>query len=744
MHATNILNSGRGLARLALSTVSAIALSATGALAQESADDDDFAIEEIVVTSTKRGVQRLQDVPISIVAFSEQAIRDRRIDNFFDFALSVPGLNFEDAGPGDKNFIIRGINRSAGVATVGMYIDEVLVTGDLRQPDIKLFDVQQIEVLRGPQGTLYGSGSLSGTIRIVTKKPDSSAFLAEVDSTVSFTRFGGTNKEANVVLNVPVDEGNFAVRAVGYIRNMSGFIDNIRLGDKGVNTERTEGGRVSARFTPSENTTLTGTVFYQETDLEGRHLFVVGNGKFKTDQYVFDPFRDDYEIYSLTFEHDFGKYNLTAATSYFNRKVSDTFDSTPFNKQVLGPISEFFFNNVLGIPVTGQTNQTDTSKFWTNEVRVATDLGGKYEGVLGLFYRESDTTFNTEVEANDENGIILNPRAHVFGEFLSSDTDQFAIFGEASYKITDQITALVGLRWFTANRVDNRESTFPFGGFAPPRVEPLLRTSADKLTPKFYLSYQATADALIYAIASQGFRSGGGNQNNVIPLAPENLKFDPDSLWNFELGAKTTWLDGRLVLNGGVYYILWDNIQVGDRTSDDNAFSFTSNAGEARVLGLEIEANARPVPGLDLTATLGIVDAQLTEDQPTENFGFGGRDGDPFPNVPNITASFSAQYAWPLGNALEGVVRGDVSTVDSSRTEFNPTSPINNKKSAYTLVNVQFGLRGDTGWQANVFVDNLFDELAEINIIEAPGNLTPKSIVPNRPRTVGINLRYGF
>lgn len=290
--------------RPALHSTACLALTAslivaTPSFAQSAPTNAPGMIEEIVVTATKRGEQSLQDVPISITAFSASTLRDKGVDSFSDFAFQVPGLSFEDAGPGDKNFIIRGVNSTGtGVATVGQYIDEMLVTGDLRQPDLRLYDIERIEVLRGPQGTLYGSGSLSGTLRIVTNKPDSTAFDASVDVSGAATHGGGGDYEGSGMVNIPLVQDRLALRAVGYYRDFSGFIDNVRLGVDEVNAEDTYGGRVSLRYTPTENTTLTASAFYQETNLDGRNIFTTADGTlgdFNTDQFVRDPFDDDYD-----------------------------------------------------------------------------------------------------------------------------------------------------------------------------------------------------------------------------------------------------------------------------------------------------------------------------------------------------------------------------------------------------------------------------------------------------------------
>jgi len=715
------------------------------AWAQETtASKDNAAIEEVVVTATKRGVQTAQNVPISISVFSEDFLKNERVDSFSDYANFVPGLAFEDAGPGDKTYIIRGANSTGtGVATVGMYIDEMLVSGDLRQPDWKLFDIQRIEVLRGPQGTLYGDGSLTGTIRIITNKPDPSGFSMLADGAVSTTKYGERNYTGNAVVNVPIVNDKLALRAVGYSRDMGGFIDNVRLGNDNVNTEDTNGYRLTMGFYPSDSLRVTATAMHQHTHLGGRFIFTTADGTlgdFNTDQYVIDGLDDRMSLYNMTLVNDFGKGTLTASSSYFDRTVSDDFDSTPFDLQ----FGEFLFLNILGLPtINGVTNQTDTTKAWTTEIRFASQFEGRTNFVAGVFYQDLKTTFNTLVVSTKDDGTRYIPLLPIFGEFLANETKKYAAFGELTFKFSEKLTGLVGLRWFRADQSDDRNNTFPFGGFNPPSVEPTIYTSEDKVTPKAQLSYQISDDAMVFATIAQGFRVGGGNQNPIFPLPPQNQHYKSDSLWNYEIGTKTRWLDDRLQVNAGVYVLLWNDIQVSDFTDDANSFTFISNAGKARSVGFELEVAAKPTPRLDLTATLSRTDAKLTQDQPTANFGFGGRDGDKFPNVPEWQASLTSRYTWPIKADFNGFVSADLAYVDGSGTQFNPNSPIYNYKHSYAVANAKIGIRGER-WVAQIFVDNVFNKLAEVNIIEQASNLTPRAIVPNRPRTVGLDVSFRY
>lgn len=704
--------------------------------------DSPVALEEVLVTATKRGNENLQTVPIAITAQSQATLEAKGAQDFEDYARSVPSLSFVDSGPAFKTYVIRGVNATGtGVATVGQYVDDILITGDLRQPDLRLFDVQRVEVLRGPQGTLYGSGSLSGTIRTIINPPDLTGYHVDVVGRASDTEHGGGNYNGAVTFNAPIVSDRVALRATAYDDEESGFINNVRLGTKGVNAEHTFGGRAALLMKLDDATKLTANVFYQRTETDGRDIVTTdgNNGRFNTDQYVHDPFKSQFKIYNLTLNHDFNWADLDFSSSYFSRADDNRFDSTPFDLS-FGPT---FFTQVVGLSTADAlTDQYDTSKYITNELRLASKLSGPIQFVAGLFQQHIKTTFETLVATTEPNGYLKQPLEPVFGELLQHRTDQYALFSEVSYKITDKLTGLVGARGFYADESDDRNSTHPFGGFVPPSVAPTAYTHAHKVTPKVYLSYQVTPDAMAYVTVSQGFRIGGGNLSNIVPLPPQDRNYKPDSLWNYEVGAKTSWLDRRLILNSSLYYIDWSNIQVADFTDTTNALTFIANAGKARVYGAEFEMEARPTRSVTFGGTLALVEAQLTEDQPSTNAQFAGHSGDLFPNVPHVSGSAFAQYSHPVASSLEGFARVDYSYTGRQGTQFSPQNPIYNVVPGYSLLNLRLGLRAQA-WEAALFGRNLTNAYA-VNILEEASNLTPRSVVPNRPRTVGIELRYHY
>jgi iron complex outermembrane recepter protein len=731
------LHMAAGAALLALSN-----MVATDALAQEAKSstlNSDTQLQQVVVTATKRGAEDIQRVPIAITAESQATLEAKGAVDFADYARSVPSLSFVDSGPAFKTYVIRGVNATGtGVATVGQYVDDILITGDLRQPDLRLFDVARVEVLRGPQGTLYGSGSLSGTIRTITNQPNTAGFSMDTLLRTSNTEHGAENYTGAITMNVPISSA-VAFRGTAYDDDESGFIDNVRLHDSGVNAEHTSGGRAALLAKLGEDTTLTANIFYQRTVTDGRDIVVTADGnlgKYNTDQYVHDPFRSQFKIYNLTLNHDFHWASLNFSTSYFDRADDNKFDSTLYDLS----FGQNFFQSIGISTPDALTDQYDTSRFVTNELRLASKFGGRSEFVVGLFQQHLLTSFETLVATVNPDGYLKSPLEPVFGQLQAHSTEQYAVYGEYSYRFTSKLTGLVGARAFRADESDDLNSTHPFGGFSPPVATPTLYSHAHKVTPKFYLSYQVTPAAMVYATVSEGFRIGGGNLVNVMPLPPQDRTYQPDWLWNYEIGAKTSWFDRRLIANTSLYYIKWSNIQISDFTDDTNALTYIANAGRARVYGGEFELEGKVSRDLLVGGSLALMEAQLTEDQPATNPQYAAHSGDLFPNVPQVSGSVFAEYRHNVAPGFQGFVRVDESYTGRQGTQFGPSNPIYNVIPAYNLLGLRIGVEAGA-WEAALFGRNLLNAYAA-NIIEQASNLTPRSVVPLRPRTFGVEFRY--
>ena len=704
------------------------------------------AVQEIVVTAAKRGEQNIQDVPISIAAFDEENLRSRGADNFLDYARAVPGLAVQDQGPGDKKYVIRGV-QSVGAATTGLYFDEIVMTannrqdGGGRQPDLKLFDVERVEVLRGPQGTLYGASSMSGTIRVVSNKPDASAFAGRVEGTLSNTRYGNENYRLNAMLNVPLIQDKLAVRGVYYVRDESGFIDNVRLGLKGINDEETQGGRLSLRLLATDTLTLTASGLYQKTESNGRYGFEPSTGELEVGFYTKTPWSDEFQAANLTAEQKFDGGTLLLTSSWFDRDIDFNNDGTTILSGILARPPE---------EVRGLLAQPQSRSIWSNEARFSSEWDGPFNLVAGVFFQKDRNDFNSRVDSADADGLAEQDPLVYLWRTVDTEIRPRSMFGELSYELTDRLTATVGARWFKFD-VDEQSSLLVAccGGNTPGPGPAAPTASTDKdVNYKFNLSFEANDDVLLYAQAAQGFRSGGNNEPgiSVVPSCQNASSFGSDGLWNYEIGAKLALLDHRAVLNLTPYYIDWSDMQV--RAFDpicNNAR--IANAGEARIQGVEAELVLRPVAALQLNLTFNYSDAELTEDQPratgTGN-GTEGLKGDDIPGVPRTSGSAGAQYTFPIANMpFSGVVRGDYSYVGSSKTAFRPlTDPTYRLQPSYSLANLRFGLQGGS-WEATLFVNNVFDERAEVTRLVF-SQTRPDIIITNRPREVGVSFSKSF
>ncbi len=797
---------------LVLGTPSAILAQNAGDEAQ--ADEAGLGIEEITVTARKRGVEVLQNVPTAITALSEEMLNKLGVFDFEDFAYQVPGLTFNDTGPGERRYIIRGI-ASAGQQQVAVYYDEVPLPGvqdstsdsGSQTTDLKIFDMERVEVLKGPQGTTFGANSQSGTVRFITNKPNLVDFEGNFRGEVSETRFGEENWAVNAMVNVPFVENKLGVRIVAYSGRDSGFIDNVRLGLKNMNWFETTGVRGQIRWKPVETVTVDLMAWFQERDSGGDVRFQpfdsfkqrgdptdIGfrdnvsdaarfqTGDLKVGDYTITAKPDDQQIYSLTINWELPWANLTATGSYYDRDFLFKFDSSWI----------LFFLGVgpegatcpSGNPCTrpdlfpAMTDQRQFLKQKHFEIRMNSTHGGPIQWLLGFFYRDRESKFQSFVPVVDpDTGDVFDPGTPfvadpfaifplpvgagipgchpcVFARIANKDIEEKAIFGELTYDITDQLQALVGLRWFRVDQSDFGVLKFPFALFPPPVPVPNLQSAGeDKLIKKFELSWQATEDHLFYALAAQGFRLGGTNNQGIVDIPP---LFGSDQLWNFEVGAKTSWFDKRAVLNISAFLIKWKNLQV-QAQDPTGAFGFVTNAGKAEVVGLEAELFARPTPAFDMTVGLSwLPKKELTQDQVTTVIIGGvpvtlfapGKKGDQIPRIPEVTFNATGQYNYviPALDGWDGYLRAEFSYKSKSRTDLRPFEEGNGNdrpQRSFEIVNLRAGVHSDSfDGEIVIFAENVFDVRADVFI--GVGNGQPTSKITNRPRTIGIQVNKRF
>ena len=723
-------------------------------------------IEEVVVTALKRE-SNLQETPISISAVTGTSLANSGVQDITNLNQSVPSLTFEDAGPAGTRVVIRGI-RSAGEPTVGLYYDETPVSGAVGSgndaggatPLAKLFDVQRVEVLRGPQGTLYGSGSMGGTLRVIFNKPDLNKYEAAVDADAMDTSGASGGYDAQGMVNIPIIGNMLAARAVVYGEHLGGYVDNTYLNEHDINGLHNDGARILLRYMPFEDLTVDGSYFYQYLDGQDPTWYYSA-GPYNSLAQTQATVTDRLQIYNLTARWDLHSVVATAVLSDTERKTADAGDVSAFIESYENNPDDcaFFrgggnscstaqqtaFNTYVSQHVPSALYDTQTVYNPTAEVRLSSAGKSLVDWTVGGFYSDRTThANNAEVLADPGTGAFLpQPQGDVYTRLIFDHLRQLAGFGEGAAHLTDAFTLTFGARYFNYTR-DVGGST-PLGldlvgaSDAPYRQ---VSSSQSGWVTKTNLAYQFSNQLLVYATASQGFRPGGVNQ--VLGLPNALTPYQSDSLWNYELGTKTSWFENRLIFDIDAYLINWSNMQVNGQTPN-GAFSFITNAGAARVKGLEADLTFEPIQNLQIQADASISHAALTEDQVNSNVLGPGVKGDEIPFVPRFTAGLSAQYSLPITPVFSGMARVDESYVGQSYSEFNNSDGFDVELPAYSLTNVRIGIESpQKDWGAYFYANNVFNKVAITFAGASAISLGENEVTSSRPRTYGLNFRKSF
>ena len=731
--------------------------------AQESSSAS--AIEEIVVTASKRGSQLIQDIPITVQAISGDRLEEIGALDFNDYFRLVPGLSVNDQGPGHKTYIVRGIS-SAGAGTVGLYFDETIVTGEFlsseggRQPDIRLFDMERIEVLKGPQGTTFGSSSLSGTMRWIPNSPDLSEFGAEVGGTLSSTTDADfPSWTVNALVNVPLVTDRFAMRLAATAINKEGYIDT-RFAE-GVNNDQSEAIRAMFALQATDNLLLSFMAMMQNSETDGRsgHMDLLldmpaspslNGGPAPSDHWnnalSVEPFDDDIELYNLKGEYTADWGTITATTSILDRKTDYFRDASAEIEIITG----FTFP----ADGSGQTTiiQPQDRKLTSGELRFASEWDGPVQVLVGGFTTKEERDFQSAVITVDAaTGEVTDSSMALLDRLVYTEIVEVAAFGELTWQATDRLAVTGGARWFEFELDEQATAVTGFPG--TPGSGPGNPLSSDESDTIFKLNvaYDFTDDVLGYATFSQGYRAGGTNDQTAASLAGVEIPagFGSDSVNNYEIGLKNTLMDRRLVFNAAAFFMDWTDIQVVRRAIAPGGlqFAYRGNGGAAEVTGLEVELQAYPSDALQLGATVGYTKAELTEDLPVATDGLAG---DELPYVPEYSFSLTGRYEFPAFTSLGGTgfIGGDLTFQDEQVNRLRPTDPTYREIDSYSVANLRIGVDGDS-WSAIAGVNNLFDE-DETTAYTFNGNSQPNvGFVPPGevrpwPRTFFVSLRWSF
>jgi outer membrane receptor protein involved in Fe transport len=724
------------------------------------------ALEEIIVTASKRGGQLIQDIPITVQAISGDRLQETGALDFNDYFRQIPNLSVNDQGPGHKTYIIRGIS-SSGAGTVGLYFDETIVTGEFlsseggRAPDIKLYDMNRIEVLKGPQGTTFGSSSLSGTIRWIPNYPDLSEFEAEVGGTLSSTKDADfPSWSVDAMVNVPLVQDRFAMRLSGTAINQEGYIDT-RFAN-GVNNDDSQSVRAMFAFQATDNLLLSFMAMSQHSQTDGRsgHMDLLialptspslNGGPAPSDHWnnalSVEPFDDEMDLFNLKGEYTADWGAITATTSILDRET-DFFRDSSAEIEI---ITRFAF------PADGSGQSTiiqpQDRKLTSGELRFASNWDGAFQVLVGAFTQKEERDFQSAVlTVNPATGKVTSSSIAYLDRLVHTEIDEKAMFGELTWQATEKLSFTGGARWFDFDLHEQSTAVTGFPGRpgAGPGT-PLAFGESDTIY-KFNAAYNFTDDMLGYATFSQGFRAGGTNDQTAAAIAGITIPpgFGSDSVDNYEIGFKSTLMDRKLVFNAAAFYMDWTDIQVTQRAIAPGGLSFAyrGNGGAAVAKGLEFELQAYPTDALQLGATFGYTDGELTENLPVLNDGL---DGDKLPYVPEYSMSLNARYEFPFltSKGGAGFVSGDLMFQGDQSSRLRPTDPTYREIDSYSLVNLRIGVDTDSGWTAIAGIDNVLDE-DETTAYTFNGNSQPNVgyVPPGEvrpwPRTLFVSLRRSF
>lgn len=685
MNSENPLDSALGSKgngrRLILTPVSAAVIAALNphnpALAQD--NDESRGIEEIIVTATRRSIP-LQDVPQSIQAFSQEDIEKMVMKNMEDYTRAAPSTTLTASQPGKNILTMRGISTNTEEwrteSRVAVYLDEQPITSISNQPDVRMVDIQRIEILPGPQGTLLGSSSMSGALRIITNKPELDEFSGQVQGTIASTQGGDPSYDLNGVINIPLADDKLAMRIVayaaedgGYVDNVlsqtlsgvpgaySGIVDNSAIAKNDQNTYATQGGRVSALWKINDKWTADLGGIIQSSQSDGTWLSDTSLGDYKVARF-YDEWRDDdwWQV-SATFTGDLGFAQLSSTTSYFERDTAYEFDNQYYNQWQTAYYGVYWgVNNGYYFALRYHWeyefghifNEARQTRF-AQEFRLTSTSDSKFQWMAGAFYDDVYDTWlygaviphlTDTIGWYQANYLACYYAAQPNGENWNCpipDTDvayvnnykkwikQTAVFGEFDYSLTDRLVANVGIRWFRYDRDEYQlyeapKGMIPVGTYGRDFYAPdFTSTGSDEDTLfKFSIKYDLTDDAMLYFTRSEGFRLGGQNSPKAVATGLVPITYISDTLTNYELGLKSEWFDRRVQVNLAAFKIDYDNIQINARPTSATGTTpwwlrGTFNAGTAENIGFEMNGSWLMTDNLKFEWSVYKADAKFTE-----------------------------------------------------------------------------------------------------------------------------------
>jgi outer membrane receptor protein involved in Fe transport len=762
-------------------------------IAQE--QQQDTRLEEVIVTATRRE-SNLQEVPQSITVFSTEDIQRQAFQNMQDYIKALPSMNLVNVMPGRNSVIMRGVSTGSAEyrtdSQVAVYLDEQPMTSISQQVDVRMIDIARIESLPGPQGTLFGSSSQSGTLRIITNKPDPSGFSAQVEGVLGTTKGGEESYDLNGWLNIPLIEDKLSMRVVGFTASEGGYVDNVLgmdlagIGDNADvveddwNDYETNGGRLQALWTISDKWEVLGSFIAQNSEAKGTWESDPAVGDYKIVRF-FDEYReDDWYQTSLTVTGDLGFAELSLTASDFSRDINYEWDNMMYEQWRTAyygsyyPLYDTDYSNGSIFNWQGQER-------YSFEARLTSQGESQLQWMVGAFYEDvydwwfygalvpdlpstdawTAAQYYAYLAANYYGYDVqypLSPTDIYYQNTYDKDIKQTAVFGEVTYNLTDNWDITGGIRWFEYDREQ-------FDIYEVPAGLPVygswdtggLQTSegvANDTVLKFNTRYHLNDDRMMYFTFSEGFRLGGNNSQRAASTGQIPSIYGPDTLTNYEAGLKSEWLNNRVQLNVSLFYMEWDDIQINDRAENGPWWvTGTVNAGAAETKGAEVNARMFITDGLLLEGSVFVADPEFSST-------FVKQDGDviekgmTMPNSPERKYWAALQYTIPAVDLVNGDVWFRYDTSYQSETynsltnvvQRDPTGIIPSSISA----NFQVGAALESEWEISLMVRNVWDR-KNVSWLSTPlyGELFNdlrfnESRSLQKPRTLSLTVRKSF
>lgn len=710
----------------------------------------DDMIAEVIVTAQKRS-EALIDVPLSISVVGGDVLERQNAVNFQDYLKLVPGLQLNQDTPGNGRLVMRGVNTGSIAATVAVYVDETpfgsstgLVNGGVLAGDFDAFDMQRIEVLRGPQGTLYGANSLSGVLKFATNPPSTDRFEARVRAGVESVEDGDMGYSGTGMINVPLSN-DFAVRASGYYRELPGFIDSIGTGGsdnaKDINDSESYGGRVSALYTPTDAFSLRLTAILQNINT-GAPSTVESDpdtldtlyGRPTQSQFVPQYVDIDYRIYNAALDFDLGFATLTSSTSYNELE-------SPFRTDVttqFSPIIEPF----VGPNDFAQLQTTKYDKV-TQELRLASPSNDRFEWLVGAYYTKEKGDIVQHLVALVPGTLTPIADQPQLGDItLHSEYEEIAAFVSGTMHFGSRFDVTLGGRYSENDQFAKQDGIGLFAGGPDGVSFPRAESTEDVFTYSVSPKLKFGDNASLYARVASGFRPGGPNV--LPPGAPAGvpLSYESDSLTSYEVGFKRESATRAYSVDLSAFHIDWEDIQLFTQV---NNFGVNVNGGGATSDGLEATFSARPTQALSLSLNAAYTDTELDDDTGPL---VGGMKGDQLPFTPEFTLGANADYEWQVGAAATAYVGGSVRYLSDQTGEFDfdfrTTNGRQREIASYEIVDLRTG----------VTFGRYSIELYAKNVTDSDGRSSTGTLgnYPNgalgtgviRPRTVGLTFGFGM